>query len=76
MRTSVPENTVLLTGGTCAAMRAISVGHTLGFRNFKLYGFDCSVPEPKDKDEKDDTGKNKYLFVTTNEKSFGLLVSC
>tara|TARA_R100000657_G_C4665068_1_gene108928 strand:- start:663 stop:1406 length:744 start_codon:yes stop_codon:yes gene_type:complete len=66
----VPENTVLLTGGTCAAMRAISVSHTLGFRNFKLYGFDCSVPEPKDKKEKDDSGRDKYLFVTTNKKKF------
>ena len=47
-------------GGTCAAMRAISVGHTLGFRNFKLYGFDCSVPEPKDKDEKDCNYCKKY----------------
>ncbi|HEY5688151.1 MAG TPA: hypothetical protein VIS27_07590, partial [Yeosuana sp.] len=66
----VPEDTVLLTGGTCAAMRAISVGHTLGFRNFKLYGFDCSVPEPKNKDELDSAGRKKYLHVTTNDKKF------
>jgi hypothetical protein len=66
----VPEDTVLLTGGTCAAMRAISVGHTLGFRNFKLYGFDCSVPEPKNKDELDGAGRKKYLHVTTNDKKF------
>ena len=51
-------------------MRAISVGHTLGFRNFKLFGFDCSVPEPKDKTEVDGTGKQKYLHVVTNGKKF------
>jgi len=66
----IPKNSVLLTGGTCAAMRAISVGHTLGFRNFKLYGFDCSVPEPKDKEALEDTGRKKYLHVTTNNKKF------
>ena len=66
----IPDDTVLLTGGTCAAMRAISVGHTLGFRNFKLYGFDCSLPEPKNKDELDSSGRKKYLHVTTNDKKF------
>lgn len=66
----IPQNATLLTGGTCAAMRAISVGHTLGFRNFNLFGFDCSVPEPKDKTEVDGTGKQKYLHVVTNGKKF------
>ena len=47
------DNATFVSGGTCAAMRAISVAHTLGFRNFKLYGFDCSVPEPKNTKEKD-----------------------
>ena len=46
-------------------MRAISVGHTLGFRNFKLYGFDCSVPEPKNKDEK--IVQEKEIFICNNK---------
>ena len=61
----IEEGAMLITGGTCAAMRAISLMHTLGFRKYELFGYDCSVPELSDKDKKKLTpeGKQKYLKV-------------
>ena len=61
----IEEGAMLITGGTCAAMRAISVMHTLGFRKYELFGYDCSIPEPKEKEKKALTpeGKQKYLKV-------------
>ena len=46
----------LITGGTCAATRTVGLFHTLGFRNFHLYGFDSSLPERPDnyKDKRED----------------------
>ena len=40
------RDTMLITGGTCAATRSIGVAHVLGFRTFHLFGFDSSVSEP------------------------------
>lgn len=37
------DNATFVSGGTCAAMRAIGMMHIFGFRNFHLFGFDCSV---------------------------------
>lgn len=72
----LPEDTVYITGGTCAATRSIGLFHTLGFRHITLAGFDGSVPEPAD-EEKSDTitshdGKEreKYLKVKINGKEF------
>tara|TARA_R110000803_G_scaffold50086_1_gene104042 strand:- start:1046 stop:2566 length:1521 start_codon:yes stop_codon:yes gene_type:complete len=39
----LPEGTTLITGGTCAAMRAIGILHTMGFRFFDLFGFDSNM---------------------------------
>ena len=36
----IPKGSTLITGGTCAAMRAIGIMHTMGFRFFDLFGFD------------------------------------
>ena len=58
------QGTYLITGGTCAATRTVGLFHTLGFRNFHLYGFDSSLPEkPKDFDEKREDGQPKYMNV-------------
>jgi hypothetical protein len=66
------ENTVLISGGTCAIMRTIGMFHVLGFRTFQMFGFDCSVREPIDNDKKTilDTGQQKYFQVETNGKTF------
>ena len=59
----IEEGAMLITGGTCAAMRAISIMHTIGFRKFELFGYDCSVDQPKDEEELTPEGKKKYLKV-------------
>jgi len=63
---------MMITGGTCAAMRAIALMHTLGFRTFHLFGYDASMdPEGTyDLTEKDDNDRQKYLQVTVGEDSF------
>lgn len=72
--TGIEEGSTLITGGTCAAMRTIAIAHTLGFRNFELFGFDCSVPSMTDemKKETTDTEKNKpkYMQVEINGDKF------
>lgn len=36
---------ILIPGGSCVGLRAITVMYTLGFRYFSIYGFDCSMDE-------------------------------
>jgi hypothetical protein len=65
--TGIDEGETLVSGGTCAAMRTISIAHILGFRNFELFGFDCSVPEvTKEMQKEKASGKPKYFKVETN----------
>ena len=69
--TGIEEGETLVSGGTCAAMRTISIAHILGFRNFELFGFDCSVPEVTEEMKKEKTsGKPKYFKVETNDVYF------
>jgi len=59
-----PPDTFMITGGTCAAWRAVPVGKTLGFDKFHLFGFDFSYQEGSfDPAAKDDEGRNKYFKV-------------
>jgi hypothetical protein len=69
---NIAKDTTFVTGGTCSAMRSIGMAHILGFRNFHLFGFDCSIPKvtAKMKKEKTEDGKPKYLHVETNGKEF------
>jgi len=67
------QNKMLVTGGTCAAMRAVGLGHTLGYRSFDLYGFDSCVDEPTEEQKKEldkDVGKPKYIEVGIGGKKF------
>lgn len=67
------QNKMLVTGGTCAAMRAIGLGHTLGYRSFDLYGFDSCVEEPSDEAKKvmdQETDKPKYIEVGIGGRKF------
>ena len=69
--TGIEEGETLVSGGTCAAMRTISIAHILGFRNFELFGFDCSVPEVTKEMEKERVlDKPKYFKVETNGEYF------
>ena len=67
------KNKMLVTGGTCAAMRAVGLGHTMGYRIFDLYGFDSCVEEPTEKEKKEleeTTEKPKYLEVGIGGRKF------
>tara|TARA_R100000306_G_scaffold62194_2_gene67535 strand:- start:18 stop:2228 length:2211 start_codon:yes stop_codon:yes gene_type:complete len=68
----VMENKMLVTGGTCAAMRSVGLFHTLGFRDFKLYGFDsCLAQAPSEKEQKlQIEGRAKFLEVNVGSKTF------
>jgi hypothetical protein len=70
----VPEldpKTMFITGGTNAAMRSVSIMHTMGFRDFKLHGFDFSLSEPpKNPKQLDDDGQKAFLFVTVEKESY------
>jgi len=62
---------VWITGGTNAAMRSVSIMHTLGFRDFKLHGFDFSLSEePEDPKKLDEEGQASFLKVQVNDESF------
>jgi len=72
----IPEGSTLITGGTCAAMRALGIMHTMGFRHFDLFGFDCSMEEPTKEQQKETTGaedeepKPKYFKVGVGGKNY------
>ena len=72
----IPQGATLITGGTCAAMRALGIMHTMGFRHFDLFGFDSSMEEPTKEQQKETTGaddeepKPKYIKVGVGNKNF------
>ncbi len=72
----IPQGATLITGGTCAAMRALGIMHTMGFRNFDLFGFDSCMEEPTEEQKKETTGsedeepKPKYFKVGVGEQYF------
>ena len=69
---NIAETTTFVNGGTSAAMRAIGMMHIFGFRNFHLFGFDCSFPDESkiDLEEKLEDGRAKYMKVETNGSEF------
>ena len=73
----LPVGATLITGGTCAAMRAIGMLHTMGFRNLHLFGFESSLKEdPTDDMKKETTGADdepkrpKYFQVSVDNKAY------
>ena len=72
----IPKGATLITGGTCAAMRALGIMHTMGFRYFDLFGYDSSMEEPTSEMKKETTGADdekprpKYFQVGVKEKNF------
>ena len=72
----IPKGSTLITGGTCAAMRAIGIMHTMGFRQFDLFGYDSCMDEPTDEMKKETTGADdeeprpKYFKVAVKDKNF------
>ena len=72
----LPEGTTLITGGTCAAMRALGIMHTMGFRFFELFGYDSNMEEPTEEQKKEMTGaedeqpRPKYFKVSVGKEEF------
>ena len=67
----IKEGTLLITGGTASATRAVGLLETLGYRNIHLFGFDCSVSEEiVDKDAKDEAEQPKFMKVETGGEYF------
>jgi hypothetical protein len=73
----LPAGATLITGGTCAAMRAIGMLHTMGFRTIHLFGFDCNLAEEPTKDMKkettgaeDEEPRPKYFQVSVKDKPY------
>ena len=72
----IPKGSTLITGGTCAAMRAIGIMHTMGFRYFDLFGYDSCMEEPTAEQKKETTGaedeepRPKYFEVGVKDKKF------
>jgi len=67
------EGATFVTGGTCAAMRAIAMFHILGFRDFELFGYDSNIlDEVTDEMKKEKIRDNqpKYIPVELNDKNF------
>jgi hypothetical protein len=73
LKANIGDDATFVTGGTCAAMRAIGMMHIFGFRNFHLFGFDCCAEGELDAEELSRTmedGKKKYMRVETNGYEF------
>lgn len=64
-----PEGQPVVTGGTCAAWRAVSLLEILGFRHIRLYGFDFTVDGASiDKTLIDEKGRPKYMEIHVGEE--------
>lgn len=61
---------MMVSGGTTAASRGISLLHMMGFRRFTLFGFDSCYWEPKDLSLRNDDGNPKYHHLTVGGKQF------
>tara|TARA_R100000988_G_scaffold3165_1_gene2194 strand:+ start:119 stop:592 length:474 start_codon:yes stop_codon:yes gene_type:complete len=67
------KDALMITGGTNAGLRTIGIGHTLGFREFHLYGFDMSLKEPPPEVEqqaKDEENRPKFINVSVGDQSY------
>lgn len=64
------EGKIGIGGGTTSGLRAINIGYILGFRKFKLYGFDSCLSE--DKKRKRFTGEEPgaVIDVTVGGRTF------
>lgn len=86
----LPEGQFYITGGTCAAMRAITIGNHLGFRDFHLFGYDACTLDKVDTSLVNEDGKplwlaarigkNQRKFYTTGEwlamaQDYGMLMN-
>lgn len=53
----------IVDGGSATSTRGLFVLEKLGFRRFKLYGYDLCFPKKPDLSEKDERGQPKYFEI-------------
>jgi len=68
--TVLPSKAYLINGGTTSAVRGISVLHFLGFKKFRLYGYDSCYTEPKNRKELTKVGQQMHYQVTASGRTF------
>lgn len=58
----------IVIGGSATATRGMYLLELLGFRNFRLYGYDLCLPDKPNMDEKDEFGQPKHFEVSLDAK--------
>ncbi len=61
----------IVNGGSATATRGLALMDMLGFRNFRLYGYDLSYPDKPDLGLRDDKGQPKYLEINISTNHHG-----
>lgn len=64
------DDGILLLGGSTSGLRAVMVAHVLGFRNFELYGLDCSYEQGEIWAGKHVGQRHNIIEVECNGKRF------
>lgn len=59
----------IVSGGSATATRGLFLLDKLGFRKFKLYGYDLCVPDKPDLNLKDERGQPQYLEISIDTKT-------
>ena len=60
----------MIVGGSTAAMRALFVAYTMGFRSFILYGYDSCFWTPQNMEHVDAMGQPYFWNVAVNGKKY------
>lgn len=60
-KTKIGKDAFFVIGGTCAAVRMISLAHVMGFKKFHLWGYDSCLYEQPDLRKKDEKGRPMYV---------------
>lgn len=63
-----PPNSILVTGGTTAGLRAINLFYSLGFRSFELYGYDSCLAEGQLRVGGTDNGDKQVEIIVGDER--------
>lgn len=60
---TIRQPKAIVAGGSATATRGLFLLEKLGFRNFRLYGYDLCLSNKPDLNEKDEQGQPKYFEV-------------
>lgn len=67
----IPQGHYVVNGGSATATRSIFLLNAMGFRKFKLFGYDLCYDKKPDLSELRNNGKMKYEEVTLQAESWG-----